>query len=350
MRINRILITTALAVLPLAALVPAGHAAVPTCNGLEATIVGTDGPDHLVGTDGPDVAVLGGGNDIFSGGKGDDVICGGDGKDTLYGGTGNDTVFGEAGRDVVREGPGDDHLDGGSDVDRLLYVSSGAQGLRLDARIGKATSSNGTDLFTGFESYVGTTGSDTLIGSSRSEKFDTLTGEHEVVYGFGGDDRITNTSHSNALIEVDAGDGNDDVHVYAATAQVRLGAGDDKFSQYFPKPTGGWYDGGSGTDAIALIGYNHRFEINLNQKFLLPIGSGIKMPLNHFENVSGGWNSDRIVGDAGVNYLYGGSGDDVVLGLGGDDHLVAGNWDDYDVADGGAGTDACYGFDRRTNC
>lgn len=343
----------AAAVLSLAAIgvaPPAGHAAVPTCNGLEATITGTDGPDHSIGTDGPDVVVLGGGDDTFSGGKGHDVICGGDGNDALYGSTGDDTVFGEAGKDVVHEGPGDDQVDGGSGTDRLFYTQFGGFDLRLDARIGTATSTNGTDTFGGFESYVGTVNSDTLIGSSGAERFNSLSGEHDVVYGFGGDDRISNTSHSNAVVVVDAGDGNDVVQVHAATARVRLGAGDDKLSQQFSDPTGGWYDGGPGTDLVEMTGYGHRFEINLNQRFLTPLGSGLRLPLGGFENVHGAWSSDRIVGDAGPNTLYGGSGDDVVLGLGGDDRLVAGNWDDYDVADGGAGTDLCVGFDRRISC
>ena len=61
----------------------------PTCNGLAATIVGTDGNDSLTGTPGPDVIVGLGGSDFgISGERGNDVICGGQGGDLLTGGPG----------------------------------------------------------------------------------------------------------------------------------------------------------------------------------------------------------------------------------------------------------------------
>ena len=43
--------------------VAAGAQDVPMCNGLPATIVGTEGPDNLVGTAGRDVIVGLGGNE-----------------------------------------------------------------------------------------------------------------------------------------------------------------------------------------------------------------------------------------------------------------------------------------------
>jgi Ca2+-binding RTX toxin-like protein len=93
---------------------------VPLCHGLAATIVGTDGPDHLIGTGGRDVIVGLDGDDVIEGRGGDDVICGGKGDDDISGGGGNDLVFGENGADVLRGGAGNDSLVGGNGDDTLL--------------------------------------------------------------------------------------------------------------------------------------------------------------------------------------------------------------------------------------
>ncbi|PZG02679.1 hypothetical protein [Micromonospora deserti] len=95
----------------------------PLCQGLPATVVGTDGADRLVGTAGDDVIVGRAGDDVIAGRGGDDVICGGDGADRLAGGPGDDVLLGGAGPDVVAGGPGDDRLYGGADED---VVAGGA--------------------------------------------------------------------------------------------------------------------------------------------------------------------------------------------------------------------------------
>jgi hypothetical protein len=97
----------------------------PTCNGLAATIVGTEGPDdnseapggQLIGTPGRDVIVALGGSDFISGGPGNDVICGGDGRDFLVGSPGNDTLLGQAGSDALAGAKGKDRCDGGKGND-----------------------------------------------------------------------------------------------------------------------------------------------------------------------------------------------------------------------------------------
>ncbi|WP_148288569.1 ExeM/NucH family extracellular endonuclease [Ilumatobacter nonamiensis] len=90
------------------------------CNGQVATILGTDGRDHLLGTRGDDVIVALGGNDRILGLGGNDVICGADGRDVIITGSGDDTVFGGAGNDLIVTGSGDDAIDGGAGIDILL--------------------------------------------------------------------------------------------------------------------------------------------------------------------------------------------------------------------------------------
>ena len=63
-----------------AVIVPVSAEASPSrrmCLGAKATIVGTEGDDHLTGTPHADVIVGLGGEDDISGQEGDDKICGG---------------------------------------------------------------------------------------------------------------------------------------------------------------------------------------------------------------------------------------------------------------------------------
>jgi hypothetical protein len=93
-----------------------------TCNGLTATIVGTDTDnadndgssqhgvdDYLVGTHRADVIVGLGGDDDIRAGKGADTICSGAGVDEVYGMNGNDWIDCGADNDSC-------HGDGGSDT------------------------------------------------------------------------------------------------------------------------------------------------------------------------------------------------------------------------------------------
>jgi len=113
----------------LVALVPPTSFAATTCDGLEATLIGTNGPDTLIGTNGDDVIVAGDGDDYIKGKGGHDIICagggndevnGGPGKDTIFGGSGDDLLWGKGGRDVIEGNSGADDLRGGNGPDDLL--------------------------------------------------------------------------------------------------------------------------------------------------------------------------------------------------------------------------------------
>lgn len=91
----------------------------PACNGLAATITGTNGPDIIQGTSGDDVILGLGGDDTIDGGGGQDTICGGPGNDRISGGDRNDWISGDAGNDRLMGGPGYDVLIGGRGEDWL---------------------------------------------------------------------------------------------------------------------------------------------------------------------------------------------------------------------------------------
>jgi len=98
--------------------IPAGVTP-PTCNGLPATCMGTDGDDLLLGSEDPDVIVALAGNDVVHGDVGTDTICGGPGNDSLFGARDSDTILGEEGDDWIFGAPGDDDLRGGPGYDVL---------------------------------------------------------------------------------------------------------------------------------------------------------------------------------------------------------------------------------------
>lgn len=97
--------------------------AAKTCNGQDATIVGSRGGDvgndALEGTPRRDIIVGRGGNDAIEGNRGNDLICGGAGNDFIKGEKGHDRIFGDSGNDILLGGTGDDDLFGGNGDDGM---------------------------------------------------------------------------------------------------------------------------------------------------------------------------------------------------------------------------------------
>ena len=88
-------------------------AAVPSCRGRPATIVGTDRNDRIKGGPGPDVIAGLGGDDVIRGEQGNDVLCGGYGDDELVGVAGNDRLSGGPGNDGLFGAQRERHPGGG---------------------------------------------------------------------------------------------------------------------------------------------------------------------------------------------------------------------------------------------
>jgi Ca2+-binding RTX toxin-like protein len=108
----------------------------PTCHGLPATIIGTDGNDVITGTAGPDVIVTGGGRDGVRSHGGDDTICTGGDSDVVDAGSGDDTISTGSGRDSVVGGLGANSIIGGPQGDTLV---GGPQADTLSGGAGKDT-------------------------------------------------------------------------------------------------------------------------------------------------------------------------------------------------------------------
>ena len=156
----------------------AAQSGAPTCNGLPATIVGTNGDDVIVGTKGNDVIVAFDGDDIVRGGSGDDVICGGDGADTLTGDRGHDVLLGEKGQDHLDGSRGQDELYGGNGAD-ILIGGNGADQIWGNRGADFLNGNRGADVLRGGQQadvIRGGLQSDTIIGG---DGVDACEGESE---------------------------------------------------------------------------------------------------------------------------------------------------------------------------
>jgi len=97
------------------------------CNGLVATIVGTDEGETINGTANADVIHGRGGNDTINALGQGDVVCGGAGADTIDGGAGNDTLFGQSGNDAINGAGGTDVCNGGLGTDTFTNCETTIQ-------------------------------------------------------------------------------------------------------------------------------------------------------------------------------------------------------------------------------
>jgi glucose/arabinose dehydrogenase len=88
------------------------------CQGVNATVLGTDTADTIAGTPNDDVIVAGYGNDKIRSGGGDDLVCAGDGNDEIHGGGGADSLRGGGGADHLWGGSGPNAMSGGPGPDR----------------------------------------------------------------------------------------------------------------------------------------------------------------------------------------------------------------------------------------
>jgi Ca2+-binding RTX toxin-like protein len=177
-------------------------AAAVQCAGLNATIVGTGGPDTLDGTDGSDVIVGGGGGDTIRGWGGNDVICGDDGNDNIDAGAAQDRVYG---------GPGSDMLSGGAGVDEVSYatVNTGI-GVIVDLGSKSAAVSDGNDTLLQFENASGSPYSDQLYGTAQANQLAGLRGS-DILVGYGGNDVLTDSGGEPKEINYFKGGQGDDI-------------------------------------------------------------------------------------------------------------------------------------------
>lgn len=168
------------------------------CNGREATIVGTSGPDVLDGTDGDDVIVGLDGDDVIRAGAGDDLVCAGSGADRVVGGGGADELYGQRGADTIIGNGGPDSIWGGGGGD-TIRSGKGRDQVRGGAGADDINGGPGNDVVNGnggTDDIRGAKGNDELSGGAKADDIsggggnDTLEGGKgpDTLAGGGGTD------------------------------------------------------------------------------------------------------------------------------------------------------------------
>ena len=116
---------------------------IPTCQGIVASCVGTEGNELIWGTEDNDVIVGLGGDDVIQADAGDDLVCAGPGNDSVHGARGSDKLYGQEGTDWLfgaRDddslfgGPGDGDVLWGGPAQDLLDGGEGARDICLQQR------------------------------------------------------------------------------------------------------------------------------------------------------------------------------------------------------------------------
>jgi Ca2+-binding RTX toxin-like protein len=226
--------------------VPSASALEVACDGMPATIVGTDAGETLTGTPGDDVIAALGGPDVVDGLGGNDVICGDDGGDVLRGGPGADRLLGgledtdpdeRLAGDTLWGGPGDDFLDPGYDPsghpDRdALRWGDATRGVTVDLADGTTGTATGfgrdTLVLTGSPLLVGTRYADVFRGSPGRDRVKDAGGPDRLALA-GGDDEVHLGDGADV---VRMGAGNDSVTAFSGHDRVLLGPGRDQYAGY----------------------------------------------------------------------------------------------------------------------
>jgi len=289
----------------------------------------------------------------------------------LQSGDGNDRLIGSAANESFLAGGGTDTVDGGGGFDRIRYDRFGYEnGVTVDLGAGTASGTWFGDAFnhtlTSIEWVRGSSGNDTIIGSSADERFEGRGGIDSFVYN-GGNDTIsdfdftsetltvglalTRTQVDAALtaasttgqgVRVDFGGGNTLTFENASVANVQGLAGTAGGSEpgMVIPGTGGAdvLNGGTGDDTInagfgndTVFGGGGNDQINAGFGFDLVYGgdgNDVVLGLNGFDTIYGDGGNDTLSGNAGNDVLYGGDGDDLLNGGIGFDELHGDAGDD----------------------
>lgn len=192
----------------------------PTCFGQTATIVGTNGPNHIQGTAHKDVIVALGGNDTI----GTNDVKRNNGNDVICGGNGNDTIQGDPDAEKISGGPGDDHIAAGNGNDLVVGDNANPNGNESGPTGNDALAgSGGADFMVGDnyasgnasgaspdttdKGFKGGGGGDTIIGDDASVgSGNAIGGANDRMGGADGNDIVIGDSYANTGDAIGGGD------------------------------------------------------------------------------------------------------------------------------------------------
>ncbi len=281
----------------------------PTCHGMPATIVGTNGRDILFGTEGPDVIVGRAGADSIHGGGGDDTICAGSGiYDFVRGGSGDDYVTHIAENPSIKV-----RLHGGLGNDILVSTSTQSDPLAYGATL---YGDDGDDVLRS------RTSSDALVGGNGSDQTRGGRGE-DLVW-----DVFTHSSLQSISIDPDLRD------------SVQIDLPDTE-------PVTVATDMSTGAFSFPDLGVG--LSIGLFEIVTIRTLNDAEWPGPGKWTLTGTDGSDEVHSILGLALDADmGGGDDVVTGSAWDDLINGGPGND--VANGNLGNDTCVDVEAPSNC
>lgn len=246
--------------------------------------------------------------------------------------------------------PTGDKLRLNADGTVTVWATATATPVTFSYTITDATGTADTAFVTVTPSPVdGTAGNDQMmVGYTDADgnSIDGADGMSEVIFGYGGNDKIF------------AGLGDDDIHGGDGNDFVRAGAGDDLLvggagNDVLDGETGtDTMEGGAGNDVFYIDDAGDVINETANAGYDKVISDLSHVLDTHFEELwlregsagtdgTGNASANKIVGNANANTLSGLDGKDQLFGEDGDDLLFGGTGDD--VLWGGAGNDRLFG-------
>ena len=127
-------------------------------------------------------------------------------------------------------------------------------------------------------------------------------------------------------------------------AGVESLSGSDGVDVFQISPSARWsgmLSGGAGVDRLSFGAFTTGVSASLRDGSVSFSETSFVGQIGQFENISGGFGNDTLIGDDAANSLDGGAGNDTLRGAGGDDVISVGLGDDS--IDGGAGADLLIG-------
>jgi Ca2+-binding RTX toxin-like protein len=254
----------------------------------DPTISGTAAADILNGTTANDVMRGLAGNDTLNGLAGDDHLEGGAGNDVLNGGAGSDTA-----------------IFSGARADYVVAVNASGVTTITDNR-----GIDGTDTFSGIESFTFSNGTVTLadllltanreiVGTAASDRLQGGAG-NDTIRGLAGNDVMIGGAGDDTLL---GGSGSDDLH------------GDTGADSFYGGDDNDWIYIGAG-DIIADGGAGYDLV-------LMSFGATTATQFVSIEALNGTWGDDIIdLSSYGTGFnVYAGGGNDLIRGSHGNDDI-----------------------------
>ncbi|MFN7097627.1 MAG: beta strand repeat-containing protein [Gammaproteobacteria bacterium] len=319
----------------------AAAAAALSINLLTGTITGrgTDivsSIENVTGGSGADTFVGDANSNTFIGGAGSDVVNYSSAAgaiianmvtgDVSIAGESNDnislmeTVIGTSGNDTLISSSATETFTAGGGIDVLSFAGVGSS-VVVNVSAGSATG-QGTDRFTGVESFIGSTLNDTFNANSAAgnETFDGNSGVDTVDYSSTATGvtvnlatgiAVSSSTGTDTLINIEnaLGGGGADTFTASSSGSSFSGAGGN--DTFFDGSGNDTFVGGTGTDLASYVASANAVTINLFTGTATGDGTDI---LTTIENIIGSSYNDTIISDNSTtsNVFDGGSGTDLL--------------------------------------